>query len=170
MVNKNNKKRLLALGLSSVLASTGAFVMTWEGKSNKAYLDIVKVPTICYGETKGVKLGDYKTDEQCDTSLAKELVVYNKQMLSYVRVPLTPQENAAYTSFVWNVGATAFKNSTLLKKLNNNQREEACNELLKWNKAGGNVVHGLTNRRQAEHKVCLGKDSAVNKSLGEQDE
>lgn len=168
MVNKNNKKRLLALGLSTALASTGAFVMTWEGKSNKAYLDIVKVPTICYGETKGVKLGDYKTDEQCDTSLAKELVVYNKQMLSYVKVPLTPQENAAYTSFVWNVGATAFKNSTLLKKLNNNQREEACNELLRWNKAGGKAVPGLTNRRIAENKLCLGKDESFNKSLGEQ--
>lgn len=159
-------KRLVALGASSVIAITGGvLVAPWEGKENHAYKDIVGVATICFGETKGVKMGDYRTDEQCEESLVSELAAYNKAMKKHVKVELKPYEEIAYTSFVWNVGETNFKNSTLLKKLNAGDRVGACNELPRWNKAGGNVVKGLTNRRLHEQKVCLGKDETVNGAL-----
>lgn len=159
-------KRLSLLGASSVIAVSGAYMINpWEGKENHAYRDIVGVATICFGETKGVKMGDYRTDEQCEESLVSELTAYNKAMKKHVKVELKPYEEVAYTSFVWNVGETNFKNSTLLKKLNSGDRVGACNELPRWNKAGGVVVKGLTNRRLHEQKVCLGKDETVNAAL-----
>lgn len=159
-------KKLLTLGTSAIIAVIGGYmIMPWEGMENHAYRDIVGIPTLCFGETKGVKMGDYRTDEQCEESLSKELAVYNQAMKKYVKVPLRPYEEVAYTSFVWNLGETNFRNSTLLKKLNAGDRAGACNELLKWNRAGGVEVRGLTNRRLAEHKTCVGKDERVNEAL-----
>lgn len=161
-------KRLITLGASFVIAVSATFLVApFEGKENKAYLDLVGIPTICFGEIKGVKLGDYKTDAQCEESLAKELTSYNKEMKKYVTVPLPENMEVAYTSFVWNVGLGAWKNSTLLKKLNSKDYPGACQQLLRWDKAGGKTVKGLTNRRQAEYKVCMGKDADVNKALQE---
>lgn len=161
-------KRLIALGASSVIAVSATFLVApFEGKENKAYLDLVGIPTICFGQIEGVKLGDYKTDAQCEESLAKELSDYNKEMKKYVTVSLPENMEVAYTSFVWNVGLGAWKNSTLLKKLNSKDYVGACQQLLRWDKAGGKTVKGLTNRRQAEYKVCMGKDADVNKALQE---
>lgn len=166
MLTRVLSKKLLTLGLSATLAVTGGYLIgPLEGMSNQAYKDIVGVPTVCFGVTNGVKMGDYKTTEQCERDLAKELVVYNRNMKKHVKVELFPYEEIAYTSFVWNLGETNFKNSTLLKKLNAGDREGACQELLKWNRAGGKEVRGLTNRRLHEQKVCLGKDEKVNEAL-----
>lgn len=161
-------KRLITLGVSSVIAVSGAYMVApWEGDSNKAYLDMVGIPTICNGYTIGVKLGDYKTDEECEELLAKELTHFNTQMNKAVKVPMTEQQEIAFTSLVWNIGVGAFHSSTLLKRLNEQQYDEACKQILRWNKAGGRVVQGLVNRREAEYKVCIGKDANVNKALAE---
>ena len=190
MLTRVLSKRLLTLGLSATLAVTGGYLIgPLEGVSNQAYKDIVGVPTICFGETKGVEMGDYKTTEQCESDLAKELAVYNRDMKKHVKVELLPYEEIAYTSFVWNLGETNFKNSTLLKKLNAGDRQGACEQLLSWNKvtvlpAGVPVyrvrgetctvrkdgkysctVKGLTNRRKFEYEVCMGKNNEVNKAL-----
>ena len=184
-------KRLLALGTSFVIAVAGGYLVApWEGKKNQAYLDIVGVPTICYGETKGVKLGDYYTDEQCEEMLVEELESYNKQMKRDVKVELTLNEEVAYTSLAYNIGVGAFNSSTLLKKLNSGDRDGACAQILNWNKVtvptaqGAKAyekrgetctvkkdgkysctVKGLTNRREAEYKICMGKNADVNKAL-----
>lgn len=159
-------KRFTAIGATAIVAVTGAFLIDpFEGNRNNAYTDMVGVVTICRGETRGVKLGDYRTNQQCDSSTVKELTAYNKAMLKYVKVELEPYEEVAYTSFVWNLGETNFKNSTMLKKLNAGDHIGACNEFPKWNKAGGVEVKGLTNRRLSEREVCLGKNQAVNDTL-----
>lgn len=183
-------KKLIVLWASSIISVTGGYlIQPFEGKSNAAYLDMVGIPTLCFGETKGVKLGDYKTDKECEESLAKELTKYNKAMLEYVKVELKPYEEVAYTSFIWNLGETNFKNSTLLKKLNTGDSAGACEQLLSWNKvtvlpagvpayrARGETctvrkdgkysctVKGLTNRRKFEYEVCMGKNAEVNKAL-----
>lgn len=162
------RTKLITLGATSLIATSGVFVAGWEGKSNASYQDIVGVWTICYGETANVKKGQHKTTEQCNASLAKELASYNKQMNSVVKVKLEPYEEIAYTSFVWNLGITNFKNSTLLKKLNAGYKTQACAELLKWNRAGGQVVQGLVNRRASEYKLCLGNNEVINKLLKEE--
>ena len=99
MIVKGLTKRLIALGLSSTIAISGAYlVVPWEGEkkdkqgNNIAYIDMVGVPTICSGLTAGVKLGDKKSDAECEQLLAKELSKYNTQMKKNVRVPLSPHE------------------------------------------------------------------------------
>lgn len=161
------RDKLTTIGATITLAVAGSFVAGWEGKRNHAYRDIVGVWTICYGQTNNVHAGQYKNDEACIKDLAVDLADYNKQMRSYVKVPLKPYEEVAYTSFVWNLGITNFKNSTLLKKLNQGYNTQACAELLKWNRAGGKVVKGLVNRRQAEYETCIGKNEEINKLLEE---
>lgn len=183
-------KKLLALGVSSTIAISGGYLVgQWEGKENTAYKDMVGVVTACYGQTKGVKMGDVFTDEECEKDLASELSKYNIGMKRYVKVDLSPQEEIAYTSFVWNVGLGAWNSSSLLKKLNAGDREGACKSILDWNRAtfspktaqvqikngeqcslkkDGNyscTVKGLTNRRLPEYKVCMGQDEEINSVL-----
>ena len=185
-------KRLAALGASSVIAVSGAYLVEpWESTKNQAYRDMVGIPTICAGYTIGVKMGDYKTDEECDELLVKELTDFNTQMMKSVKVPLPEHMEVAYTSLVWNIGIGAWNNSTLLKKLNNKEYAEACKQILRWNKVtvppaqasayqkrgevctqlpSGNfscTVKGLTNRRTDEYKVCIGENVDVNKALQE---
>lgn len=155
-LNPKIAKVLAGLGLSAAAVMAGSGTVSYfEGKENKAYVDPVGIVTICYGETRGVKKGDYKTDEECLESLASELVEHEKGMLKAVRVPLSIKEQAAYLSFTYNLGIKSFTNSTLLKKLNSGDRVGACNQLLRWNKANGKVLNGLTKRRQEENKLCL---------------
>ena len=154
--NQKIAKHLSGIGLSAALVLAGAGTVSYyEGVSNKAYLDPVGIWTICYGETKGVAKGDYKTDEECLDSLAEELTEHHKKMMLYIKTPISVKEEAAYLSFTYNVGVGAFSKSTLLKKLNEGQRVEACNQLLRWDKAGGKRLKGLTLRREAENKLCL---------------
>lgn len=154
--NQKIAKHLSGIGLSTALVLAGAGTVSYyEGVSNKAYLDPVGIWTICYGETKGVNNGDYKTDEECLDSLAEELTEHHKKMVMYIKTPISQKEEAAYLSFTYNVGVGAFSKSTLLKKLNAGDRIEACNQLLRWDKAGGKRLKGLTLRRESENKLCL---------------
>lgn len=191
-------KRLLALGASSVIAVTGGYLVgPWEGEKknaqgeNIAYKDIVGIPTICAGYTIGVKLGDKKTDQECDELLVKELTDFNTKMMKSVKVPLPENMEVAYTSLVWNIGIGAWNSSTILQKINANDLQGACKGILAWNKAtfspsavasqrakgetcsikkNGDyacTVKGLTNRRIDEYKVCAGENADVNEALRE---
>jgi lysozyme len=70
-----------------------------------------------------------------------------------VTVPLTQPEFDALVSFVFNVGAGAFRSSTLLRRLTADDRAGAGAELLHWCRAGGRVLEGLRRRREAEQKL-----------------
>lgn len=113
------------------------------------------IPTVCYGETEGVKIGDTYTPEQCAEMLAKKLPRYHDEIMRCIRVPISPKEEAAYTSVGYNVGSQGFCRSTALRRLNAGDHRGACEALMAWNRAGGRVVRGLTNRRNAERKLCL---------------
>lgn len=154
--NQKIAKHLSGIGLSAALVLAGAGTVSYyEGVSNKAYLDPVGIWTICYGETKGVGKEGYKTDEECLDSLAEDLTEHHKKMVLYIKTPISVKEEAAYLSFTYNVGVGAFSKSTLIKKLNAGDRIEACNQLLRWDKAGGKRLKGLTLRRESESKLCL---------------
>lgn len=131
-----------------------ACVSGFEGLRQYAYKDPVGIPTICFGETKGVKLGDRKTLEECKDLLIESLMIANKAVESCVKVPLSDNRHAALVSFTYNVGNTAFCNSTLVKKLNAGDAD-ACDELLRWTKAKGIQLPGLVKRREAERQLCL---------------
>lgn len=145
-----SKARIAALGLGACLTLVAGF----EGLRTVAYKDPVGIPTICYGSTAGVKLGQSATRAQCEALLGKELLQAHAAMVACVKVPLSPGERSAYTSFTYNVGARAFCGSTLAKKLNRGDRAGACAELSRWNKAKGIVLPGLTRRRAAERSLC----------------
>jgi lysozyme len=63
----------------------------------------------------------------------------------------------AYVSLTYNIGPTAFCNSTLVKKLLAYDYEAACKEILKWDHFKGKPLKGLTLRRQREYNLCIGK-------------
>lgn len=151
------KKRLIALiaaGAGAVTMATVA-VSDFEGRSNTAYRDVVGIPTICDGYTHGVRMGDYKTDAECDALLRKELHASFRVVDAAVKVTISEPTKAALASFVYNVGPGAFRSSTLLRKLNAGDRVGACNELKRWVYAGGRKWNGLIKRRDVESWLCL---------------
>lgn len=156
-LNPKIAKALAGLGLSAAAVMAGSGTVSYfEGKENKVYVDPVGIITSCYGHTgPELKKGQVFTDYQCLEQLASDLVEHEKGMLKVVKVPLSTKEQAAYLSFTYNLGVRSFTNSTLLKKLNAGDRVGACSELLRWNKANGRVLNGLTKRRQEENKLCL---------------
>lgn len=135
-------------------------IKQFEGLRLKAYDDGVGVWTIGYGTIRypnGVKVkrGDTCTKEQAEQYLKTDLDSFENVINTKVKVPLTQNQFDALACFVYNVGATNFSNSTLLRKLNAKDYSGAADQLLRWNKAGGKVMNGLTRRREAERKLFL---------------
>lgn len=126
-----------------------------EGLRTVAYKDPVGIPTICFGETKGVKLGDKATVEQCKAMLGDRVLEFGRGVDSCVRVELPETRKAAFVSFSYNVGTEAFCKSTLVKKLNAGDTVGACDELLRWTSAKGITLPGLVKRREQERAMCL---------------
>lgn len=149
-----NKKRVAVSTLVASAIAIGSIALH-EGYREKAYRDPVGIPTIGYGETKGVKMGDVTNPKKALEQLKVSVDEHGKGMASCIKVPISQNEYDAYISFTYNVGVGAFCRSTLAKKLNSLDYEGACTELLKWNKAGGKVLPGLTKRRQEEYKLCM---------------
>lgn len=137
-----------------------ATVTTWEsgGKDHLvAYPDIVGVWTICHGETKGVKRGQTETKEGCalrlDTRLAKDFAPAVLACTPALRG--RDYQLAAAISLAYNIGTPAYCRSTVDRRFDAKNWRGGCDAFLMWNKAGGKPVRGLTNRRQAERKLCL---------------
>jgi lysozyme len=91
------------------------------------------------------------TEGQASTMLMNMLRTYEKSVDSFCRDDINQNQFDALCAFAYNVGINALKNSTLLKKVNKNPQDVTIrNEFLKWNKANGRALNGLTNRRIAE--------------------
>lgn len=151
---KNRQRQAVAALVISATTLVG--IAVHEGYVGQTYLDAVGIPTIGFGETKGVKPGQKTTPERALVQLLKSADEHAEGMTACIKVPLSQGEYDAYLSFTYNVGVGAFCRSTLNKKLNAGDYDGACNELLKWDKAGGKTLPGLTKRRQEEFKTCLG--------------
>ena len=147
--------KLIAAGLSSALAFAGFNIAQHEGEEFTGYLDPVGIATTCYGHTATAQLGQTYTEQECVELLSLDISEHDAQMSSVIDVTLSPGEHSAYLSFHYNVGHANFKSSTLLRYLNQNMRENACNELTKWVYADGRKLAGLVNRREKEKSQCL---------------
>ena len=123
---------------------------SFEGCRLSAYLDSVRVPTIGFGHTKDVQIGDTCTQDQADEWLIDDLHDALASVQNNVTVPLADDELSALVDFVFNVGGKNFAHSTLLRLLNAGDYEGAEAQFAKWNMAGGHVLAGLTRRRAAE--------------------
>lgn len=130
-------------------------VAGFEGLRQSAYLDPISIPTICYGETKGVQMGQRRTLDECKGMLADSLELANRGVDACIHVPLPDYRRAALVSFTYNVGQGSLCGSTLARKMNAGDTVGACQELLRWDFAGGRRLPGLTKRRAAEREMCL---------------
>lgn len=146
-----------AIGALVISAAGLAGVAAWEGYRSEAYLDVVGVPTIGYGTTEGVELGDKITEPVARERLKQDMSRFRSSMQLCVKVPLHQYEFDAYASLTYNIGGKAFCGSTLVRKLNREDYAGACAEITRWNRAGGRVVQGLVNRRAEERARCEGR-------------
>ncbi|WP_431635431.1 lysozyme [Enterobacter ludwigii] len=137
-----------------------ALIKQFEGCKLTAYQDSVGVWTIGYGWTqpvdgKPIRAGMTIKQETAERLLKTGLVSYEGDVSRLVKVGLTQEQFDALVSFMYNLGTRSLSTSTLLRKLNAGDYAGAADEFLRWNKAGGKVLNGLTRRREAERALFL---------------
>ena len=139
-------------------------IASFEGLSLNPYLCSAKKATIGYGNTyykdgrKVTMLDNPITKEQSLELLKVIADSFAKQVGSMVTAPLNQNQFNALVSFTFNVGASNFKNSTLLKLVNKDPNQLAiANEFLKWVNSGGQKIKGLENRRIRESQIYFKK-------------
>ena len=163
-------KRALVTSTTAVAIAL-AIIPKFEGRSLVAYLDPVRIPTICEGYTKGVKLGDRATEDQCNKYTLESIIeadaIFQVFVPQTVRDNISPQAHAAFLSFIYNVGPgkkgvkdgfvylKSGRYSTMLTKLRMGDIEGACKQLPLWTTAGGKELRGLVIRRAEEMRLCL---------------
>lgn len=137
-------------------------VKKFEGLVLHPYLDAVNIPTIGYGNTQyedgtKVTMDDPPiTEERANELLMNHLSEFAEGVMARIKVPVSQNQIDALTSFSYNVGLGAFGSSTLLKLLNKGDYKGASGQFVRWNKAGGKVLAGLTRRREAERDLFDG--------------
>lgn len=138
-----------------------------EGYSDKAIIPVKgDVPTIGFGTTGGVRMGDTTTPPKALARALKDMQRYEGAIRQCVHVPLYQHEYDAYASLAYNIGPTAFCDSTLVDKLNAADYSGACDEILRWSRfkgrdcaLPGSGCAGLAKRRVAEYKMCIGEQN-----------
>lgn len=125
-----------------------------EGLRQTAYRDVTGVPTICFGETRGVKMTDRRTPDECRTMLEGRVEEFGTEVDRCTKVPLPPARKAAMVDFAYNEGSARYC-ERIAPELNAGQTRAACEHLLKYNKAAGVVFPGLTARREKERALCM---------------
>ena len=134
-----------------------ALIQKFEGLRLDAYYDVVGVLTIGYGHTGSDVTPDLKiTKEKALEFLKWDCESAEQCVNSFVNTKLNQNEFDALVSFIYNLGPTAFVNSTLLKLLNEGtSRSVVAAEFTRWVRADGKVLQGLVSRRNAEKDLFL---------------
>lgn len=139
-------------------------IKKFEGCKLTAYRDSVGVWTIGFGHTKDVKADMVITAEQAEQFLKDDVVYFENgvnKLLKTLKTAVTQNQFDALISFAFNLGLGNLRKSTLAKKLyvmQQNDRDSVqavADEFPRWNKAGGQVLTGLSNRRNAERALFL---------------
>lgn len=133
------------------------FIREFEGLETTAYQDVVGIWTIGVGHTgPEVKKGMVITESAAMDILSKDLEKFETGVMKAVKVTLTQNQFDALVSFSFNVGLGNLQSSTLLRMLNSGDYTSVPAQLMRWNKAGGKEVAGLTRRRAAEGELWKG--------------
>jgi lysozyme len=149
-----NRVSIATLALS---ASALVGIAVHEGYREAAYRPVPgDVPTIGFGTTAGVQMGDRIEPVQALVRKLADVQQFEGALKRCVRVPLHQHEYDAFLSLAYNIGSGAFCSSTLVRRLNAGDYAGACAEILRWDRFQGQPLRGLTLRRQAEHRQCLG--------------
>jgi lysozyme len=151
MIPKQHRKKAAVGALAVGLVAGG------EGLRTVAYKDPVGIPTICFGETKGVKMGDRKTPEECQNMLEVRLEEFYGNALACLPELENQGEKrkAAHISLIYNIGAGAYCKSSVVRLAKAGYWKESCDAFLKFRFAKGIPLPGLTNRRNHEREYCL---------------
>ena len=149
------KRKLVVLALASAIA------VPMEGTRQWAYRDPVGIPTICMGSTAGVKMGDFRTLDECKALLTKEMTDVI-ETVDRCRPGLPPKVLAAASDLAYNTGVSTAcdtNRSTFARLLRNENPKDACLQILRWDKARVMGVFvtlpGLTKRRHMEYELCI---------------
>ena len=132
-----------------------ALIKEFEGLKLEAYRDVVGILTIGYGHISGVKKGQVITSQQATDFLSQDVSTTEAGVRKLVPASCTVNQFSALVCFAYNLGLGSLTKSTLLKKLVAGDITGAADEFLKWNKAGGKEIAGLTRRRIAERALFL---------------
>lgn len=137
-----------------------ALIKSFEGLRLDAYPDpgTGGAPwTIGFGTTKGVKPGMVITADRAEEMLQEDLRIFEAAVNGAVKVRICQHMFDALVSLVYNIGGAAFRDSTLLRKLNAGDYDGAGMEFERWVFAGGRKLAGLVRRRAAERALFEGK-------------
>jgi lysozyme len=133
-----------------------ALIKQFEGCRLTAYRDVAGYLTIGWGSTGGVREGQVVSQEQADDMLDDDMSAAGEQVDSLVTVPINPNQKAALVDFVFNLGAGRFRDSTLLRLLNQGNYQGASAQFGFWVLSGGEPLPGLVKRRAAERALFDG--------------
>lgn len=134
-----------------------ALIKRFEGLRLKSYPDPGTGGdpwTIGYGHTGGIRRGMEITEAQADAFLRSDLARF-EQGVANVAAKFTQGQFDALVSFSFNVGLGNLMSSTLLKKHKAGEYQAAADQFLRWNRAAGKILPGLTKRRAAERELYL---------------
>ena len=135
-----------------------SLIKKFEGCRLKAYYCSGGVLTIGYGHTGGVKETDVITQEEADKLLKGDILKFEQYVSDNVKVDLDQSQFDALVAWTFNLGPGNLRESTMLKKLNNEDYESVPFEMRRWNKAGGKTLDGLIRRREAESLLFESKE------------
>jgi lysozyme len=142
-------------GLAAALALAIPVVAQWEGEKRVGYLDIIGVPTYCYGGTgPEAVVGKRYSAATCRTQLAQDAIDHATPLQRCITRELPPEVFAAFISLSYNIGPAGVCRSSVVRLANAGDLRGACAALTKFNKAGGKVYRGLVNRRADERRLC----------------
>ncbi len=127
-----------------------------EGLRLEAYLCPANIPTIGWGHTKGVKMGQHITVQQAEDMLVDDIAPIER-LLNGLKINFRQEQFDALVSWIFNFGEGKFKGSTLYKRIIANAKdEEITDQLVKWINAAGRPLLGLMKRRVAEANLFIG--------------
>lgn len=144
-------------------ASTLVGIALKESYTDRAVIPVPgDVPTKGFGTTRHadgspVKMGETTTPPRALVDLLRDASKFEQAVKRCAPVPMYAYEFSAYVSLAYNIGEGAFCKSTVARRLNALDYTGACEAILMWDKVGGRTVRGLTLRRQAEYRECMGE-------------
>lgn len=143
--------------IGGTLALAVTIVGGFEGARLVAYRDSVGIPTICYGETRGVHMGDRATAAQCKAQFSAALGDFATHMEHCIRDPakIPDKSYVAFLSLAYNIGTGGFCASSVARDINAGNLPRACDDILRYDHAGGRELAGLTIRRRKERSLCI---------------
>lgn len=135
-----------------------ALIKEAEGLRLEAYRCPAGVPTIGWGHTRGVRMGQRITRQQAEDMLAEDVAPIERQ-LNDLRLNFRQGQFDALVSWIFNLGAGSFRNSTMLRRITADAPDEdITDQMVKWTYSGRQQLPGLMKRRVAEANLFLGRE------------